>query len=358
MHLLLAALGFIVALTAALFGVSRVGAHLIESRHPPTGEFATVAGTRLHHVHLPAGPEADLPPIVFIHGASGNLLDQMVPIRPLLEGRAEMLFVDRPGHGWSERGPTGNATPAGQAQAIAALMETYGMADAIVVGHSFGGAITTAFALGHPEKTRGLVFIAAATHPWPGAGTSWYYEVASMPVLGRLFAETLAWPGGVLRMRQASACVFSPNRMSDRYIEDAGIELVLRPAAFRANAIDVAGLYDHVTEMAPRYGEITAPTVVISGDHDTVVYEEIHSRGLARDIPDAELVWIRNMGHKPDWVAPDLVSAAIERVAGLEVDLSALATEVEARLAADAHGPLEACPVERPPQATAAASRP
>ena len=29
------------------------------------------------------------------------------------------------------------------------------------------------------------------------------------------------------------------------------------------------------------------------------------------------------MGHKPDWVAPELVAAAIERVAGLDVDLAA-----------------------------------
>ena len=67
---------------------------------------------------------------------------------------------------------------------------------------------------------------------------------------------------------------------------------------------------------AQRYREITVPTVVISGDSDTVVYEEIHSTGLARDIPGAELVWVKNLGHKPDWIAPDLIVAAIEKVAG------------------------------------------
>ena len=348
MNLILATLGFLAALLAALFGASRVGAHLIETRNPPVGDFATVADTRLHYVHLPAGENADLPPILFIHGASGNLLDQMVPIRPRLEGRAQMLFVDRPGHGWSDRGPSGNATPAGQAAAIVALMDELGMEDAIVVGHSFGGAITAALALHHPERVRGLVFLAAATHPWPGAGTVWYYRVASVPVLGRLFAETLAWPGGVLRMRQASACVFSPNPLAETYLDEAAIELVLRPHAFQANAVDVDGLYDHVVEMAPRYGEIAVPTVVISGDHDTVVFEEIHSLGLVRDIPGAELVWVRNMGHKPDWVAPDLVEAAIARAAGQDVDLARLAAEVEARIAPHAFGPLDACPVERP----------
>ena len=81
-------------------------------------------------------------------------------------------------------------------------------------------------------------------------------------------------------------------------------------ATFRANAIDVEGLYRYALANAPRYREIQAPTVVISGDADTVVYEEIHSAGLARDIPGAELVWVSNLGHKPDWIAPDLVVAA------------------------------------------------
>ena len=109
-----------------------------------------------------------LPPVVFIHGASANLNDQMVPLRPLLEGRAEMLFLDRPGHGWSGRGPGNNEDAVGAGRTIAALMDRLGIGQAIIVGHSFGGSIAAAFALDHPEKTKGLVFLSAATHPWPG----------------------------------------------------------------------------------------------------------------------------------------------------------------------------------------------
>ena len=77
-------------------GVTRAGAWLIERRNPPVGDFADIDGARIHYVHVPAPANADLPPIVFIHGASANLKDQMLPLRPLLEGRAEMLFLDRP----------------------------------------------------------------------------------------------------------------------------------------------------------------------------------------------------------------------------------------------------------------------
>ncbi|CCV11033.1 alpha/beta hydrolase [Mesorhizobium sp. STM 4661] len=338
MNLIYAALAFLMALVFALGGVTRAGAWLIERRNPPVGEFADVDGARIHYVHVPAPANADLPPIVFIHGASANLRDQMLPLRPLLEGRAEILFLDRPGFGWSGRGPGNNETPEAQANTIAVLMDRLGIKQAIIVGHSFGGAITTAFGRGHPDKTLGLVFISPATHPWPGGATAWYYNLTAIPVIGWLFSETLSYPAGTLRMADATACVFAPNRVPDNYVDATSIPLVLRPSAFRANAVDVAGLYRYVLGAAPRYGDIKAPTVVISGDRDKVVYATIHSVGLERDIQGAELVWVHNLGHKPDWIAPDLVIGAIEKVAGKDVDLPAMAKTVEARIASDTYG--------------------
>lgn len=337
MNLLYALICFLAALLLALGGVTRVGAWLIERRNPPVGTFATVNATRMHFVHAEKPASADLPPVVFIHGASGNLKDQMLPFRKHLAGRAEMLFFDRPGHGWSGRGPA-NEDPHGQAKTIAALMDHVGIDQAIIVGHSFGGAVAATFALDFPDRTAGVLFLAPASHPWPGGKTSWYYSLTTTPLIGALFSETLSYPAGALRLRAATDCVFSPNKAPDDYARDASISLVLRPAAFRANATDVEGLYRHAVATAPRYREIAAPTVVISGDRDTVVYEEIHSAGLGRDIPGAELIWVHNLGHKPEWIATDLAVAAIEKLAGKPADLQAMARQVEARLSGDSYG--------------------
>jgi pimeloyl-ACP methyl ester carboxylesterase len=338
MNIVYAAIYFLLALMLLLAGVTRLGAWLIERRNTPVGAFATANGTRIHFVHVRAPADADLPPIVFIHGASANLKDQMVPLKPVLEGRAELLFFDRPGHGWSQRGSSENDTPFGQAKTLAGLMDAAGIGKAIIVGHSLGAAEATAFALAYPQRTRGLVLLSAATHPWPGGATSWYYSLTAMPVVGPVFAATLAYPAGTLGLPQATACVFSPNKVPDGYADVAAIALVLRPGAFRDNAIDVAGLYRHTRATASHYQEIAVPTVIISGDMDTVVDEQIHSIGLARDIHGAELVWVRNLGHKPDWIAPELVVAGIENAAGGNNDLSALARRVEQRIAADAYG--------------------
>jgi pimeloyl-ACP methyl ester carboxylesterase len=338
MNLLIAVLCFLLALGFALAGVTRIGAWRIERLYPPLGAFADVDGIRLHYVHLPPPAGADLPPVVFVHGASANLNDQMAPLRPLLESRAELLFLDRPGHGWSERGAD-HETPRAQARAILALMDHLGIRRAIIVGHSFGGAATAVLGVEQPDRVAGLVFLSAATHPWPDRKTSWYYKVTDTPVLGWLFSQTLTLPAGWSRLTPAVESVFAPNRVPDDYLRRAAIPLVLRPSAFRANARDVEALHDFVSEEAPRYRTITAPTVVVSGDSDTVVYEEIHSLGLARDIPGAELAWVHNLGHKPDWIAPDLVVGAIEKVAGKPVDLQAMAKAVEARIAGDRASP-------------------
>ncbi len=320
------------SLLFALAGVTRAGVWKIERDNPPVGEFADVNGTRMHFVHVPAGPSADLPPLVFIHGASGNLKDPMVPFLPMLKGRGELVFLDRPGHGASSPGPEENLNPDGQAKTIAALLDHLKIKSAIIVGHSYGGSVTANLALGYPEKIRGLLFLSAASHPWPGCDVAAYYDLTTTPVLGWIFSETLALPAGLLRLTSGSIGVFAPNPMPPSYLREASISSVLRPAAFRINAAQVVRLCGHNGKTAPRYGEITAPTIIVSGNQDSVVLEEIHSKGLARDIKGSELVWVDGLGHKPDYLATDLAVEAIEKLAGQPRDLQAKAREVEARL--------------------------
>ncbi len=328
-------------IAALLFGLglfTHFKAEALETAAHNQGEIIDIGGMKMNALHLAAGPDADLPPLLFIHGASGNLQDPgQAFIKPLM-GRAEMLFVDRPGHGFSDRGGPENAFPDGQADKIARVMDHYGMSQAIVVAHSFGGSIAASLALQHPEKVKGLVFLSAATHPWPG-GVGWYYRVASTPVVGWLFTHFVSLPAGLMQLTSGAESVFYPNPMPEGYVEKSLIPLILRPATFRNNAEDVVNLHDYVSRISAHYPEIKAPTVIITGDADGIVLPNIHSTGLARDIKGSELVWVHGMGHKPDYVATDLCIAAIEKLAGQPRDLQAKAREVEARLARTAVKP-------------------
>lgn len=348
MQIALVAFLSLATLLAMLALFTRIAVWLIERRHPPEGSFAIVNDTRLHYVFEPAGEKADLPPIVFLHGASGNLVDQMLAFRDRLAGRADLIFVDRPGHGWSTRGPKSNELPDGQAATVAALLDKLGIGKAIVAGHSFGGAIAASFALNHPDKTAGALFLAPVSHPWPG-GVDWYYNLTPIPVIGRLFSETLVMPLGLARLERGTRAVFSPNRPMEDFVRRTGVALVLRPWHFRSNATDVARLFDYVTRTAPRYREIRSPAVIVTGDGDTIVLPRVHALGLQRDLQDAELLWVTNLGHKPDYIATDLAVAALEKLSGKPRDLQALARELEKRIAADRCGPVHRSLGDREP---------
>ncbi len=337
MRILLLIVAFLALSLLGLGLFSYFKSRALEAAYPNIGERFDIGGYSLNALYKPAGPKADLPPILFIHGASGNLRDPAGAFLQPLEGRAELLFVDRPGHGYSDRGGPENAMPDGQADAIVKGMDHYGIAKAIVVAHSFGGSIAASLALRHPDRVSGLVFLAAATHPWPG-GVDWYYRLSSTPVIGWIFTRTIALPAGLQRIASGADSVFHPNKPPTDYLEKAAIPLVLRPATFQNNAIDVANLHDYVSRIAAHYPEIKAPTVIITGDADEIVLENIHSRGLARDIAGSELVWVHGLGHKPDYIATDLAIAAIEKLAGQPRDLQALARQVEARIGQKTRG--------------------
>jgi pimeloyl-ACP methyl ester carboxylesterase len=306
--------GILLALFAVLAAGSIVGARRIAQAHPPAGRFVEVGGGRLHVVDIDERVERsdDDPPVVLLHGASGNLEDMRLALADRLKERHRVILFDRPGHGWSER-EADEASPARQAAMIAEALERLDVGRAIVVAHSFAGSVATALALEDPGRVAGLVLIAPVLYPW-SMGIAWYYSLAATPVLGPLFAHTFAVPVGSLLMRPVAAAVFAPQEAPADYTERTAIALVLRPETFLANARDVAGLNAFVARQAPRYASIKAPTVIIAGDRDTIVSPDIHARALAAKLPNSKLVVLEGVGHMPHHVASDRVVAAIDEV--------------------------------------------
>jgi pimeloyl-ACP methyl ester carboxylesterase len=270
------------------------------SRHPPQGVFVPVAGGRLHVRDMgPRNAPAEKT-IVMIHGASCNHLALTLPLaEPLLAAGYRVIAIDRPGHGYSDRpGGRDDASPARQAALIGEAMTAIGAPRAIVLAHSFAGAIGTTLAMDAPDRVAGLLLLAPATHPWPG-GIAWYYHPGSWPGIDVLFSHTLPVAGFALTAQAGVAEVFKPQTPPSDYIDATALPLMLRPANFRANAQDVAGLLAHVKARAGRYGAIGQPVTIISGDADTVVSTQIHSRALAAELPDGQLIVLPGVGHVP-----------------------------------------------------------
>ena len=305
----------VIALAAILVvgaTITAIGVAQLEHLHRPAGRFVPVTGGRLHVVDLAPARPTDAPPIVLLHGASGNLEDQRITLGNALAARRRVILIDRPGHGYSDRpGGKSDASPDRQAALIVQALTRLGVGRAIILGHSWAGALAATIALDYPERVAGLVLIAPVTHPWPG-GIFWYNKLATTPLIGPLFVHTCAFPLGSLLIDRAVANVFEPQMPPAHYLRRAATRLVLRPKEFLANAHDVAVLKAFVTGQVPRYGTIAVPTVIIGGDRDATVRLESHARVAATLIPGAKLIVLNGIGHMPHHVSADAIVAAID----------------------------------------------
>ena len=299
-----------VGLSVCTFLISRN----ISSKFPPTGDYLERNDAKLHYLDSGSPNSGASPvPVVFLHGASSNLNDQRAAFSAHLNAKIRQIYVDRPGHGYSAAFENSN-DPVEQARAVADLLSHLEIEKAVISGHSFGSVVAAAFAVLYPKKTRGIVFLAPVSHPWP-TGVDWYYDLSNMPFIGWLFTRTIAVPAGYLRYRSALRNVFSPQPVPVGYEEKSATRLVLRPENFHENAKDVAGLIDHVTRFAPRYREIKAPAVIFTGVEDDIVSNQIHADGLSKDIPHIKRIDLPDVGHKPDYAASEMIAEAILKLA-------------------------------------------
>ena len=312
-----------VIVIGAIAGLSLLGGlatwaltRAIETRYPPTGRFVEIGGGRLHYTDTGPADGNGRVAVVLLHGASGSHADPMLAFGDKLSKRHRVIAFDRPGHGWSDRidGPAA-AAPARQAAIIQDALARLEVDRAVVVAHSWAGALLPNLALADPGRLVGAVYLAPVTHPWPGGGIGWYHRPAAAAGLGWLMTRTIVTPVGALVLDAVTRAVFAPQVPSADYRERARVPLALRPSAFRANSEDMAGLHAAASAQQQRYREISAPTVIISGDADPIVRTDIHSRGLARDLPGAKLVILPGVGHMVQHAAPDVVVAEIEALA-------------------------------------------
>ena len=305
------AFGLIAALLAALAAFTAIHSALVARRYPPMAPLTPTSLGAMHVVRFGAD-DAPRGVAVLVHGASGNYADLAEALAiPMVAAGFQVFSVDRPGHGWSDRARAADpSSPEIQAAMIHEALLALGVRNAMLVVHSLGGPVGLAMALNAPAFVRGLVLLAPVSHPWPG-GVSFYYRVAAHPVFGAPFRRLLVAPAGLAVLRSSLQGVFAPCPIPPDYVTRTRLPLVFRPAHFKANAEDVVGCFDHVVKLSPRYGEITSPVAIVTGERDGVVYNHIHAAGLMRQISGATRLDLPDIGHSPHYSATDATVAAI-----------------------------------------------
>lgn len=312
------ALVIIVAVLCAGGVVTLIGTLVIGRMHRPRGRFIDAGGLPQHVIDMGAADAAPgAPAVVVLHGAGSNLEDMHLALGEQLAARHRVIFVDRPGLGFSARKAGQGSSPSDQAAVLRQVIDALGLDRVIVVGHSWGGTLALAFALDFPARVAGLVLVAPATHPglWP---MKWLNALLAGPV-GWFFARTMAFPFGVVLIGPGSRAAFLPQPFPKGYVKRSAAMLVLRPPTLMANWADVGCLEAFLERQVARYGTLAAPTIVLTGDRDPVVPPSRHCEKLAAAAPRVKLIVLPGFGHMLHHAAADQVVAAVAEVANREV---------------------------------------
>jgi pimeloyl-ACP methyl ester carboxylesterase len=175
---------------------------------------------------------------------------------------------------------------------LSALLDSFGIDRAAVLGLSLGGAVALDFALQHPERVRALVLAASTL---PGFAT---------PDLADL--SRAIWRAGKTSGAQAARALWLECPLFETVNE--------QPAAsdrVREMVADYSGWgwtdSDPGTwaepDCAARLDEIAAPTLVLVGERD-IAGMRGNAAELANRIPGAEFSELPDVGHLPNMEAP------------------------------------------------------
>ena len=242
------------------------------------------------------------PVLLFLHGTPGGY-DQAVPFEGM-----RVLAPSRPGY---LRTPldTGR-TPQEQADAYAALMDSLGIDQVIVVGASGGGPSAIAFAVRHPDRTVALIALEAVSQTisledleieMPFFMSSDFYMWATLTFMGL---------EGIVEL-------VVPNPKNQRLLLNDPVKLgMMESLMWSSWPMSLRGLGDanDLTQFADidlNASAISAPTLIIHGTEDINV-EYTQSVTLAQQIPGAILHTVDGADHMMPYSHSEEMMAAIE----------------------------------------------
>lgn len=247
------------------------------------------------------GQARTAPPIILVH-ALGLNMTQWEHVAPALASHTRVIGLDLPGCGHSAR-PRHPYSLKMMAQAVVGLMDFLKIDRAILMGHSFGGAVVADVALHHPGRVAGLVLMNSSgftRYPRALHAAAWllFRPVVVAPVIGRAVNHVLQ---GIFHTR---------NQHTDRFVSQVIGHRDQTQYAWEFARYASPMIQDIMSNFLHRLDELTLPVLVIWGDKDALLRYKDVPKWVSR-LKDAHLVTISNCGHMPNLEYPDTVSAAI-----------------------------------------------
>ncbi|MGE5761526.1 MAG: alpha/beta hydrolase [Gemmatimonadota bacterium] len=281
-----------------------------EARRFPAGtplvaSYVTIDSTRIRYVDAGRGPV-----VVLIHGLAASMYSWHHTIQPVAQAGFRVIAFDNRGFGFSGKPSHGYSNKA-YGDLLFGLLDSLRVTEAVLVGHSMGGAIAAEAALDHPARVRGLVLVDAA-----GLRVRWPFmlRVAHWPIVSALFDR--------LRGRSATAGILKALYGMPSRVTEEDIDQYYAPIAepgFGRSLRGVLGEF-RFNALQGRLGQLATPTLVMWGTADRLIPTSV-GQDMADQIPGALMVRFPGAGHAVPEEAPEAFNQGL--LSFLEHGLSA-----------------------------------
>ncbi|MGP4040563.1 alpha/beta fold hydrolase [Gracilibacillus sp. D59] len=227
------------------------------------------------------------PTLIMLHGflASTYCFRKLIP---LLQRDFQIITIDIPPFGESEKSNTCLFSYDHMADAIKFIMDNFFISKAIFLGHSMGGQISLRFAYKYPDRINQLYLLAPCSFM---KHSPMFAKLICHNPLSPFIARRLLKRKGVYEMLRHS--IYHDNLITDEMLEhykQPFLDKNIYPCIIKI-------LNDHQGDLSEQaLSTIKAPTKIIWGKNDEIIPYEIGYE-LIRYLPNATLTTLDQAGH-------------------------------------------------------------
>lgn len=211
-------------------------------------------------------------PCLVVHGGpgAGSYGLEHLGLQPL-ESSLQLIYLDQRGSGRSASSPRRNYTLARQVQDLEELRQRLGLRQWVLLAHSFGGVIATAYAQRYPEHVQALVLVNAVLNPTASLESMVQYGDSLLPAAARpQLPPTAPLPqrlGAVMQALGQQKLMYQLQYAADTTAARASRIMQQQPGN-RDFAAHVFDFPDYGRDYAPASAALGMPVLVLAGHDD------------------------------------------------------------------------------------------
>ena len=271
--------------------------------HSECSKFIDVDGVEIHYQEF---GDSNNPTMLLIHGYTASTYVWKTVAPRFADEGFHVIALDLIGFGFSEKPKWFDYSVASQSRMVLRFMNRLGIGKAIVVGSSYGGAVSSWLTLDNPERVGKLVLVGSVINNKPIESP--LISVITAPGISDTVSPFIADSRNFMRYRMQGT--FHP--ANHHLITEERVDAILRPlkSAEGHNSLVMTLKNWDADRVEEDAHLINQPTLIIWGEGDEVIPIE-NGEKLYDKILNSRFVVLKNCGHVPHEESSDLFTKLV-----------------------------------------------